>query len=87
MKQYFMETRGYYVYGREDYIPQKAKYVHDHERVCSANAAALLFYTLSNTRTQTRDLGSFLLGNSGYMTSPCARVYDVNNKYYVDIYW
>lgn len=28
-----------------------------------------------------------VLGFSGYITSPCARIYDENDQYYVDIYW
>jgi len=44
----------YTMYGRKDYIPQKANPV---------------------------------LGYSGYMSSPCVRIYDRSKQYYVDIYW
>jgi hypothetical protein len=44
-------------------------------------------YTLYTPTDYIPQKRSYILGYSGYITSPCARIYDENLKYYVDVYW
>jgi hypothetical protein len=90
LKNQVKSDKGWFLYGRDEKIAAKVRYYHQTSIIHPiARLTPLCCYSVDTMNEWMVVVGSHAPWSmdDGYLKMPCARMYDENHKYYVDIYW